>query len=283
MWLFRRHRHLSPELLSGYLDQRLRPGERERVSRRLASCATCREELAGWRNTLAMLQGLEDIPAPRSFTLAGPPPAPVAAPPPVPLRAPRWVYAGAVSMAGLALAVMVSLEAVGLAPAAYPDTGSELASHAAAPAQAPQPGIAADSAEPAAPTPPESETMRAAEATNEADDPGAARAMPPVPFALDETPAPPEQPAEFGTLSAPSQEPSLAEDAAASETTEEAPTAQSGPVAPMGPSGGGSLPPGPEATPLFWRILQGMAAALLVVLLGALVLKRRSSRRSAAN
>jgi hypothetical protein len=273
MWLFRRHRHLSPELLSGYLDQRLTPAQRSRVSQGLASCAACREELESWRNTLALLQGLEDIPTPRSFTLAGPPPAPVAAPPPVPLRAPRWVYTGAASVAGLVLAVMVSVEAVGLAPAAHPDTGPGQSSMAAAPAQAPQTGIAADSAEPAAPTPPEAETMRAAEAPAEADDPDAPRGIPPVPFALDETPAPPEHPAEFGILSVPGQEPALAEDAIGLEAIEEAPTADPGPAVDLAAA---------ENAPLFWRVLQGVAATLLVVLLGALVLKGRSHSRQSS-
>jgi anti-sigma factor RsiW len=89
MWTFGRHRHLSPELLSGYLDQHLSPRERERVSRLLAACSNCREELQIWRDTRTLLRELEDVPAPRSFTLAGPPPVPVAAPQPLPLRAPR--------------------------------------------------------------------------------------------------------------------------------------------------------------------------------------------------
>lgn len=272
------------------------------MSRRLAECAACREELAGWRNTLAMLQGLDDVPAPRSFTLAGPPPAPVAALPPVPLRAPQWVYAGAASMAGLALAVMVSLDAAGLAPPTLPTNAPGSASQFSSQEQAPQPAIAQDSApgESDAPpeAPPESEAMRAAGAPEDADGPQITRAVPPD--ESDDTPAPFALEATSGPEPTAAPAPGIEGDGYAADGAV-------GPAAPPGPLGAGNGPAGPtgpeeeaptadpapvydhvllsqaKGTPVLWRILQGTAGALLVVLLGALVLKRRTHRQSSSN
>ncbi len=128
MGIFNKHRHLGPEILSEYLDGRLDQGHQETVARRLADCPACREELNTLRATVSALQSLPDLPLPRSFTLPAAPlpgssanlirkPAP---PTPLVMRLPGWAYGGAASLAGLALALMLSAEAAGLAsPASF--------------------------------------------------------------------------------------------------------------------------------------------------------------------
>lgn len=115
MWIFGRHRHLKLELLGEYLDGRLDTAAQTRVSRQLDSCESCRDELDGLRSTVSLLQTLPELSVPHSFTLAAPPISkPVMAHQPLPLRAPGWAYAGAASVAGLALAIMVSADTLGL-------------------------------------------------------------------------------------------------------------------------------------------------------------------------
>ncbi len=51
--------------LSTYLDDRLPRGERERLSRHLAGCAACREDLATLRATVAALRRMPRLAVPR--------------------------------------------------------------------------------------------------------------------------------------------------------------------------------------------------------------------------
>ena len=136
MGIFNRHRHLSPEILSEYLDGRLDQHHQGLVARRLADCPACQEELNTLQATVAALRNLPDLPLPRSFTLPAAPspdysaelirkPAPPAA---LVMKMPGWAYGGAASLAGLALALMLSAEAAGLAgPAPIPITGQATA------------------------------------------------------------------------------------------------------------------------------------------------------------
>ena len=131
MGIFNKHRHLRPEILSEYLDGRLDQRHQGLVARRLAQCAACREELNTLRATVAALQNLPDLPLPRSFTLPTAPtpdypvelirkPAPPAS---LVMKLPGWAYGSAASLAGLALALMLSAEAAGLAsPAPFQAT-----------------------------------------------------------------------------------------------------------------------------------------------------------------
>ena len=125
MGIFNRHRHLRPDILSEYLDGRLDQRHLGLVDRRLADCPVCREELATLQATVSTLQSLPDLPLPRSFTL---PTAPslrypanlIRKPDPLLMKMPGWVYGGAASLAGLALALLLSAEAAGLAsPASF--------------------------------------------------------------------------------------------------------------------------------------------------------------------
>ena len=119
MWLLRSaHKHIGRDTLSEYLDGRLQGRPLERVERRLGECDACRQDLAELRATVAMMQGLPMEAPRRSFVMSAPPPEPVRAGPMrgrpnLALRAPNWVYAGAASVAALALAVTIAVDATG--------------------------------------------------------------------------------------------------------------------------------------------------------------------------
>lgn len=62
--------HLNSEQLSAYLDGQVRPDERRRLEAHLAACEACRRELAGLRQTVALVRTLPRVPVPRAFTLS---------------------------------------------------------------------------------------------------------------------------------------------------------------------------------------------------------------------
>lgn len=298
MWIFTRHRHLSPEALSEYVDGLLAGRQRERASRRINSCATCREELASLRATIALLRELPDVAVPRSFTLASPPPVTAAQSLPWSFRAPSWALAGAASLAGLALAVMVSADAAGLFTATGSSTSMpqrSIAAPALPAADAPLPSAEAmaqqqlESA--SAPESQAAQALRAAEAPKSDSDPLAAAAA----VEPEVTPAPDLDALAFeATTTAPAEgsqdaeglsPQSAAGPAGANETqavegegysalgTEDAQPAagpeEVGPEAVQGPV----LEPvltDEAGTPLVWRALEIAAAAALLVFLFAL-------------
>lgn len=61
--------HLSPDVLSAYIDDQLSPAERESAARHLAACTACQHELAELRATVRLLHGLPQVRPHRSFTL----------------------------------------------------------------------------------------------------------------------------------------------------------------------------------------------------------------------
>ena len=73
MWIFGRHKHLKPELLSEYLDGRLDSSTHAKVSRQLGSCEACREELGSFQSAVSLLRAMPEFAAPRSFMLASSP------------------------------------------------------------------------------------------------------------------------------------------------------------------------------------------------------------------
>ena len=188
MGIFSRHRHLRPEILSEYLDGRLDQRHQELVARRLANCPSCREELNTLQATVSALQSLPDLPLPRSFTLPTAPgpdypaklmrePAPSA---PLIMKMPGWAYGSAASLAGLALALMLSVEAAGLASPASFQTSS--------PATAAPEGAAIARE---APVEPQTESsVPAPEMADEAEAPVGAQAATPPQAALRAAPAP---------------------------------------------------------------------------------------------
>ncbi|MCH8989552.1 MAG: hypothetical protein IIA92_12190 [Chloroflexi bacterium] len=114
MWLLRpAHKHIGQDTLSEHLDGRLRGRPLERVERQLGECDACRQDLAELQATVAMMRQLPMETHHRSFVMTAPPPEPARARPNLALRAPNWVYAGAASVAALALAITVSLDATG--------------------------------------------------------------------------------------------------------------------------------------------------------------------------
>ena len=60
-------RHLSVELMQGFLDGEASPGEAERVRSHTASCARCRSELEAWQTLFADLGALEEVGPSRDF------------------------------------------------------------------------------------------------------------------------------------------------------------------------------------------------------------------------
>ena len=116
------HRHISPETLTEYLDGRLRGQARERLEGVISGCADCRRSLDGLRDTVALLRQLPVVTPRRSFVMAAPPVEVPQLRPVSPFRVPQWAYAGAASLAALALAVLVSVDASGLVAPALPDT-----------------------------------------------------------------------------------------------------------------------------------------------------------------
>ena len=114
MWLLRNtHKHIHPDTLSEYLDGRLQGRVLARTEEKLAECDACRLELEELQATVAMMRQIPMEAPRRSFVMSAPPPEPVAAQPFFALRAPNWVYAGAASVAAIALAVTVSMDATG--------------------------------------------------------------------------------------------------------------------------------------------------------------------------
>ena len=114
MWLFKSaHKHINQDTLSEYLDGRLQGTGLEQVEQRLGECDACRQELEELQVTVAMMRQLPMETPRRSFVMSAPPPEPARAQPFLVLRAPNWVYAGAASVAALALAVTISMDATG--------------------------------------------------------------------------------------------------------------------------------------------------------------------------
>jgi len=62
--------HIRPEDLSAYIDGRVGARERQVITAHIATCAECRTELVQLRATVRLLNGLPQVPLPRSFKLA---------------------------------------------------------------------------------------------------------------------------------------------------------------------------------------------------------------------
>jgi anti-sigma factor RsiW len=99
------------ESLSAYIDGELSPREKSRVEEHLKECRACSESLTTLRQTVALLQELPVLPAPRSFAVR---PAVVR---PKPVTAPSaWGYGllrGATALATLLLVLLIGAD-VGL-------------------------------------------------------------------------------------------------------------------------------------------------------------------------
>ena len=151
MWIFGKHQHLKPETLSEYLDGRLPGRDQVKVERAVAECALCQGELEGLRATVSLLRTLPEFSPSRSFTLSAPPVTQlftaIDRPSIFPRRVPAWAYAGAATLAGLAIILYALTDAGGLPSLAWP-SGSEgslemaMVQEAAAPAAAPAPPAA---------------------------------------------------------------------------------------------------------------------------------------------
>ena len=175
MWIFGRHRHLSHGRLSDYWRDRLSREEKARIEGAIAECALCREELESLGETRSLLQALPNLEPSRSFVMAAAPVAAsgVALAPALPFvfRAPSWAYAGAASLAGLALVLILVTEGGGLwshpGKESYQESvtmaspAADVAPVARAPAEAPVPAAAQAQV---APIPASAQAMPAAKA-----------------------------------------------------------------------------------------------------------------------
>ena len=135
MWIISKHRHIKPETLSAYLDGQLSGREQDRIGRAVAECADCQEELESLRATVSLLHTLPAFSPSRSFVLTA---APAAGPAITtelprfsPRRVPGWAYAGAASLAGLAVILLVLADG-GLPSTQWPGGSDELATLAMA-------------------------------------------------------------------------------------------------------------------------------------------------------
>ena len=148
---------MSADRLADYVSGRSTRQESSRIEGALEKCDQCREELESLQETRSLLQALPDFALPRSFVL---PAAPAHIPASGPARSviawpgvPVWAYAGAASVAAVAIFLFVATDGGGWLPGGQAtqssDPASELAmvvsestSEAAAPASAQQ--MAAD-------------------------------------------------------------------------------------------------------------------------------------------
>lgn len=311
--MFGIHRHLKPQMLSEYLDGRLNPGSKAKADRELASCAVCREELDSLQATVSLLELLPEVPLPRSFTLAAAPAMenhgrPADRPGPWFLSPPSWAYAGAASLAGLALAVLISADATGLlmsgatleATTAAEAPTAVFESRAAAPPSSLQDASATPVPAQAMAAAPPAEESRSrpvdAEAFAESQDSalaGKSLAPPSLELAQAAEPAQaesagdapaaerfqPAEPTNQGIAGAETDRaapalPATPAPAAEAQLTTEAPVVQPAPVSQLPMTQAGK-------TALVWRILEGVAAGLGLLFLAGLTLKWRRSRRSA--
>jgi anti-sigma factor RsiW len=310
MRIFRSHRHIKPEVLSEYLDLRLQGKARERVDAQLASCQVCREELESLRATVVMLRQLPVETLRRTFLMAARPipvPSPLAEAGragfptrpygsrglPLPLRMPQWVYAGAASVAMLALAVIVSADATGVLDpqpqaasreglAADRQAGPEATASSDASEGAPGSGVelgrsgtlavapVGSTSEPGA-TPGNSRTNAVPPQKDETAAPAPPPAFAPGDPAAKLTPAA-QASTEMATPAAPpATEPSL---------MAVGPTVEPQPQSSRSEDGSEreNLAGQRSGAVVLWRVLEGVAAVLGLTFLIGLVLKRRMSR-----
>ena len=315
MWLLKpTHKHIGRNTLSEYLDGRLQGRDLERVEQQLGECHPCRLELEELQATVAMMRQLPMETPRRSFVMSAPPlePAraePARARPALALRAPSWVYAGAASVAALALAVTVSVDATGglssdplrrdvavTAPVPAP-ASEQLAATAAATADAKElAGGAAAQEEPAVstgggapapefPAPPVAITEPAPLGT-----PSSVAALAPtapdtgatiVESGVAEPPSTTVVPNDGQAVGARST--IGAEDTSTVETE----TAKALPVeepTPVSETAEPAViePDGDSDTPIWWRVLEAAAGVLAVGFLAGLLLRWRANRRDLA-
>ena len=172
--------HLSAESLSELLDGRLSSTRRSQVEAHLERCAECRQELASLQYTVELLQRVPTITPPRSFTLAA---APVPMEERREVRIPSWAFGAAAAAFTLVFAVVVSADLGGILAGEEVAPGPTAESAAETPEAPAEQGVAALPLE---------ESVGQQETASDLARP-AAPTIPPVPEALQQAAAPPQQ------------------------------------------------------------------------------------------
>ncbi|MDA0263753.1 MAG: zf-HC2 domain-containing protein [Chloroflexi bacterium] len=298
MWILRSsHKHISQETLSEYLDGRLQGRPLERVERQLGECDACRQELDELQATVSLMRQLPMETPHRSFVMSAPPPGLARARRAFVLRAPDWVYAGAASVAALALAITVSVDATGgLSPDSFRDDApvanvaaartwdqSRASGAAAGPVEEsavpPTPGAGAaaengsDGAAPqslTASVPSTAPVDQPAPLESAVVTPTAADAAPPS--VVESTPPPASALPDVG-------DPAATVDGPAGESRTAKTLATQPPTAAPEPAGLESFNYADDGgTSVWWRLLEVMAGLSAVAFVAGLFLRRRSNR-----
>lgn len=130
--IWRRNRHLGPEVVCEYLDGRLSGKDVRRVEAHIEACPNCRREVESLRQTVLAVRRMPMRQPRRSFVFSAPPvasPAP-SRPEPAPQaglgaaaaiarpRIPRWAFGAVASACAVAFAVVLSLDLTGFFVAA---------------------------------------------------------------------------------------------------------------------------------------------------------------------
>ena len=128
------------DMLSAYLDEQVSAGERERIEAHLRDCPSCRAHLESLRHSVALVRGVDPVPAPAGFQAAVRSRVAASAPARTRLALPRlhlsWKTAGA-----MAAVLLIGIFSVNLLREMRPGTVQQIEPRGgvlpAAPPQAP--------------------------------------------------------------------------------------------------------------------------------------------------
>ena len=297
MWFLKSgHRHIKAETLNEYLDGRLGGNDLAKIEGRLQACDSCQDELEELRATIAVVRQMPMEQPRHSFVMDAPPLPPAPTRQSFYFRAPNWAYAGAASIAVIVLAALVSVDATGgLSPAA----DSPEVFVATAPqnrAAAPQAAATAASSAPLVPQPQATTAALATAAAAVADTAGSTALTDLASQATkrDGTEAAEstvrqaakggEDSAAFTVTTAAAPSDSTAEEetgppsAAAANAAEPLPESAQTPAPTVELAPAAEVDETADGTSVWWRVLEGVAAAAALSFVAVLVWTRRSSR-----
>ena len=277
-----RHRHLTNRVLSRYIDGELPPRSRAAVEQTTANCDHCRRNLESLQQAVLMLNQLPELSPSRSFVMERAPaddPAldrdTLSTPR---FQLPQWVYAGAASAAGLALALMIAADATGMVRGEAASGAEFMEADAAiplVPAHAGEPGLQ-EAVELGAKAAREVVPIEREAAMPEAQAMAAEESQPELASAAQDAPV-----LEIESAQTLDEVPLEGVIKADQEPAKQGPAGQL-PIAAAEPQESKPPPPGSQPSagaPLYWRVLEGAVAAIVVGLLAAWAWQRRTRKR----